>query len=405
MRPVDNMLKNAQGRVRFHMPGHKGTLDPYDMTELASTDDLYCAEGALREAERRIAKSAGAGDAILLTGGATAGNLTMLLYASTRYRTVDVPRTAHVSAVSGLILGDMEVGKSDAVFVTRPDYCGHACELPKAKFLMVDEAHGAHFNWWSEPQNAGRLGADLWVQSAHKTLPCLTGGAWLFMKDASLYPHLLHLLRMVMTSSPPFPILRSLDNARAFMDENGADALNSTVKLCDAFREQVNLLDGLSSPRMDDPTRLVVNVTGRGLTGFHAVSLLHEMGIDAEMGDAENVVFIATVCDKAESFDLLVSALSRLPFGNDALISVSPAYGIPRMRPRRAALSPIESIPLSRARGRIAARAAGLYPPGSAWLMPGDEITPEAIDALLSAEKAGAGLFGLPGGEISVVSE
>ena len=105
MRPIHEMLLQAQGHARFHMPGHKGALDPFDMTELPSTDDLYHPQGAIREAERRIAQAAGAGDAILLTGGATAGNLTMLLYASTRYRAIRMERTAHVSAVSGLVLG------------------------------------------------------------------------------------------------------------------------------------------------------------------------------------------------------------------------------------------------------------------------------------------------------------
>ena len=105
MRPIHEMLLQAQGHARFHMPGHKGALDPFDMTELPSTDDLYHPQGAIREAERWIAQAAGAGDAILLTGGATAGNLTMLLYASTRYRAIRMERTAHVSAVSGLVLG------------------------------------------------------------------------------------------------------------------------------------------------------------------------------------------------------------------------------------------------------------------------------------------------------------
>ena len=129
----------------------------------------------------------------------------MLLYASTRYRAIRMERTAHVSAVSGLVLGDMEVGESGAVFATRPDYFGRAGALPKADLLLVDEAHGAHFKLVGFAAQRRRLGADLWVQSAHKTLPALTGGAWLLMKDARLYPQLLHLLRMVMTSSPPFP--------------------------------------------------------------------------------------------------------------------------------------------------------------------------------------------------------
>ena len=405
MRPIHEMLLRAQGHARFHMPGHKGALDPFDMTELPSTDDLYHPQGAIREAERRIAQAAGAGDAILLTGGATAGNLTMLLYASTRYRAIRMERTAHVSAVSGLVLGDMEVGESGAVFATRPDYFGRAGALPKAELLLVDEAHGAHFNWWDSPPNAGQLGADLWVQSAHKTLPALTGGAWLLMKDARLYPQLLHLLRMVMTSSPPFPILRALDDARALMDERGAQLLEQTVARCDALRAKVNAMPSLTCPRMDDPTRIVVDVSGRGLTGFHAARLLGQMGVDVEMGGAREVVCIATVCDTPASFAKLEEALRRLPEGKDAPADFAPVYGVPRMRPRQAALAPIERVPLAQAAGRIAAQAAGLYPPGSAWLMPGDEIPPEAIEALEAARRAGAGTFGLADGEIAVVRQ
>ena len=83
----------------------------------------------------------------------------------------------------------------------------------------------------------------------------------------------------------------------------------------------------------------------------------------------------------------------------------APVYGVPRMRPRQAALAPIERIPLAQAAGRIAAQAAGLYPPGSAWLMPGDEIPQEAIEALEAARRAGAGTFGLADGEIAVVRQ
>ena len=90
------------------------------------------------------------------------------------------------------------------------------------------------------------------------------------MKDARLYPQLLHLLRMVMTSSPPFPILRARDDARALMDERGAQLLEQTVARCDALRAKVNAMPSLACPRMDDPTRIVVDVSGRGLTGFHA---------------------------------------------------------------------------------------------------------------------------------------
>ena len=225
------------------------------------------------------------------------------------------------------------------------------------------------------------------------------------MKDARLYPQLLHLLRMVMTSSPPFPILRALDDARALMDERGAQLLEQTVARCDALRAKVNALPGLACPRMDDPTRIVVDVSGRGLTGFHAARLLGQMGVDVEMGGAREVVCIATVCDTPASFAKLEEALRRLPEGKDAPADFAPVYGVPRMRPRQAALAPIERVPLAQAAGRIAAQAAGLYPPGSAWLMPGDEIPPEAIEALEAARRAGAGTFGLADGEIAVVRQ
>ena len=218
-----------------------------------------------------------------------------------------------------------------------------------------------------------------------------------------MYPQLLHLLRMVMTSSPPFPILRALDDARALMDECGAQLLEQTVARCDALRAKINSLPGLACPRMDDPTRIVVDVSGRKLTGFHAARLLEQMGVDVEMGGAREIVCIATVCDVQAAFAQLEDALRRLPEGEDAPVDFAPVYGVPRMRPRQAALSPIERVPLAQSGGRIAAQAVGLYPPGSAWLMPGDEIPLEAIEALCAAQHAGAGTFGLADGEIAVV--
>ena len=157
MRPIHEMLLRAQGHARFHMPGHKGALDPFD--EFAALVIDAMAYQICKSIGAMFAVLEGRVNAILLTGGATAGNLTMLLYASTRYRAIRMERTAHVSAVSGLVLGDMEVGESGAVFATRPDYFGRAGALPKADLLLVDEAHGAHFNWWDSPPNAGRLGA------------------------------------------------------------------------------------------------------------------------------------------------------------------------------------------------------------------------------------------------------
>ena len=190
------MLLAAKDRVRLHMPGHKGRLDPFDTTELPVTDDLYAPESGIRRAEEMAARAFGAAHTLMLTGGSTAGILAMLLAYVSPGEQVILPRNAHHSALSACVWGGLDAVFADelsqavarhpqarAVFVTRPDYYGRCMDLAPlcaqahaaGMRVLVDEAHGAHFAWWDQPQSAGRLGADAWVQSAHKTLPALNG--------------------------------------------------------------------------------------------------------------------------------------------------------------------------------------------------------------------------------------
>ena len=220
MRPVYDMLTVVSARRSGHMPGHKGcspfgAADLYalDTTELPNTDDLYAAEGGLREAMRLYAQAAGAAKTIFLHNGSTAGNHVMLQLYAREGETVLLPRNAHLSAVNACVLGGMRVkwipvrctpdgycylAEEDvlaalranpdarAMLLVRPDYYGGAmredvfrriaaaahCQGTK---VVVDEAHGAHFPWCDGMTSAGALGADAWVQSVHKTLMGLTG--------------------------------------------------------------------------------------------------------------------------------------------------------------------------------------------------------------------------------------
>ena len=422
MRPIDDMLKAAQGKTRFHMPGHKGRLEAVpaalDMTELPDTDDLYAPFSGIAEAERLLARSAGAGASILVPCGSTAGILAMILAFVRPGGRLLMRRDAHHSAQSACILADVEpvllppeadmatAAKEipcDAVFVTRPNFLGLVEPLPRADVpVLVDAAHGAHFSWWERPESALRAGADCAVESAHKTLGAYTGGAWLHLRRAGDEPRLRRMLRMVSTSSPSFLILRSLDEARAFMDEHGREALARLTNWCEDARGKLAAM-GFPCPNLGDPTRLYIRTDAKGLTGWEALSQLSELGVEMEMGDARGVVAIGSVYDRAEDYAALVEAFARLRPGPGAPEFPEPAYGVRALRPRAAALGKTRLVPLKEAAGEIAARAVGAYPPGCATAAPGERLTEACVEFLLASRAAGATLFGAEGGLVEVV--
>ena len=403
--PMEAMLLAAKDRVRLHMPGHKGRLDPFDTTELPVTDDLYAPESGIRRAEEMAARAFGAAHTLMLTGGSTAGILAMLLAYVLPGEQVILPRNAHHSALSACVWGGLDAVFADelsqavarhpqarAVFVTRPDYYGRCMDLAPlcaqahaaGMRVLVDEAHGAHFAWWDQPQSAGRLGADAWVQSAHKTLPALGGGAWLHLAEGMDARRARRFLRMVQTSSPPFPILRSLDNARAWMDAHGREALAALCAQIRVLRRRIEALGGYVCRDTDDPTRLVIETLGRGATGFAAQDALGERGVDVEMADDEGLVCILTPMDERTWYDRLVEALAPLPQGTPLARRPVPLPppGPRAMSVREAALAPQEATPLDRAEGRVAAVSAGLYPPGTPLVLPGERVTGPAVERL-----------------------
>lgn len=458
--PLMEALRAMEGRLSFHMPGHKGLrgeleLWPHmDVTELERTDDLYRPDGPIARAQELMAQSARAARTILLTNGSTCGVEAMLGYAARPGERVILPRASHLSAVSACALYGLEPVWVDAwadeggapftrgqdvleairrhpearaVLITRPDYFGRMLPLDgiaaaahaAGMLLLVDEAHGAHLNWLDgrtgvylpgggtagQRISALDMGADICVQSAHKTLSALTGGAWLHMAAGVDGERLLRMVALTQSSSPSFLIMASLDGARARMDERGAEELE---RLC-AWCEEVNAAcagEGLAPARgyfglPCDRTRLALDVTGRGISGYGAQRALDGQGIDIEMADARRIVMIATVADERDGLERLARALRKLPRGAGS--SSAPRVertgrGERRMGLREAALGPCRRVPLERAAGCVAARALGAYPPGVAECVPGEEISKEACERLCAARSRGAALFGLEQG-------
>ncbi len=449
-RPMHDMLMENKNRMSLHMPGHKGyppfEAEPVqwmDTTELPVTDDLYAPFGPIDTAQKLMAKEAGAGHTLMLTGGSTAGILTMLLYCAQPGDTVILPRNAHLSCMNGCILGDLhpvfvplqstedgyayapengflqaiaEHKKAKAVLVTRPDFYGGAVPLARIAAaahennmrLIVDEAHGAHWNWMQAIPNAGRYGADLWVQSAHKTLPALTAGSWLHLAEQEDMQRARRLLRMVQTSSPAFYILQSLDDARAFMAEKGAKALSNLCGLLRGFRDALPSLGYADAhslwkdqPLDFDPTRLVI-AAPQG--GYALAKHLQSAGIDVEMADDRRIVCILSVTDGEETFLRLKGALATMipePVSMPAGTSTGAIAGRALLSPRAAALSELVQVPAEKAAGCVSGASVGLYPPGIPLVVPGEVITPEIVARLNAAPEEAR--FGLQNGRFLCV--
>ena len=429
--PMGRMLERASGRVRMHMPGHKGRLPQdwmtgaMDQTETAMTDDLFAPCAGIARAQELYAQSAGAVHTLFLTGGSTSGMLAMVLSSVKEGGKLILPRNAHHSAISACVWGDIEPvfvsprvradgschmeaedvvsaikrhPQAKAVLVTRPDYYGQMTPLSqiaaqahaRGMHVLVDEAHGAHFPWQQGVKSALEEGADLCVQSAHKTLPALTGAAVLHMGAQVDPARVRRVLRMVHTSSPSFLILRTLDSARAWMDEHGGAALAALQERIDAFWRALGA--GYANAHAiwgdpADPLRVVIDVTGRGYTGWAVSEALSQAGVDAEMADECRVVFIPSVWDEPDWLARAAAALNALEQRAPIRTVLDWNESLPprAMRLRRAALGESESVPIAQAEGRICALSAGLYPPGVPLCTPGERFTQDILTQMQSA--------------------
>ena len=476
-RPMRDMLAGAADRLSLHMPGAQGRgpfgpVNPYrlETTELPATDDLYAPGGAIARAEALAARCAGAAHTLMLTGGSTAGVQAMLLYAAGGGGAVILPRNAHLSALHLCAVAGLEAvfarpaftssglcytpeesylealarrPDARALLVVRPDYYGAlhwpARAAARARALgipvLCDEAHGAHLNWDADVPTAGALGADVWVQSAHKTLPALNGAAWLHAGPGVDAARLRAMLRAVQTSSPSFVTLLALDDARAWMEHSGAEALARLKAAAARFHAQAAALgyaDGQDEPGWAyDRTRVVLTAPEGGYALSEALAA---RGVDVEMSDACRVVCILSPVDGPERLERLARALRDIaadgrregsdgtgaacgtaacaggsgteagmpgaacgtaacagggaegapPDGLRACRAGGGAAWLPPPAPaeravplREAFFAPSEAVPLERAAGRVSAVPAGPYPPGVALVTPGERVTEE----------------------------
>ena len=352
------------------MPGHKlgkgipcepaQNLLQLDVTEVAGTDNLHFPEGIIKEAQEQAAKAFGADSTFFLVNGSTCGVQAAIMSVCARGQKVIVGRDSHKSVASGIILSGAEPvfvypkfyeefsvsaeispesiedalranPDAVAVLITRPNYYGICSDIERisslvhscGKILIVDEAHGAHFAFSDRlPETALEHGADICIQSAHKTLPAVTQGAYLHVKGSRINMDRLRFnLSMLQTSSPSYIIMSYLDIARELMEQEGRQKLETLADIIARFNKEIEktgVYKVLSSDKpgikfIQDTSRLVINIEGLGISGYHAEKILREkFNTQVEMADFSNLVFIVTVADDCESIARLLDALKGL---------------------------------------------------------------------------------------------
>lgn len=433
----------AAASYPLHMPGHKRRMQPapglgcaaWDTTETAATDDLHEAEGILADAMGRTAALCGAARSWYLVNGSTVGLLAGIRALAPRGSEILAARNCHKAVYHAIELGGLTahwlVPPVDAAFgvygsiapaavkaaltahpgvrcvvLTSPTYEGVLSDIASISAichrhgvpLLVDEAHGAHLlplavsHGWQGGAVAG--GADLVVQSAHKTLPSLTQTALLHWNGGPLADpeEVERQLDVFETSSPSYPLMASLDGCTGLLAAQG-DALfaawrarlNRFFAAAERWRHIRLLCHGRDSVQNHplffgfDDSKLLLDI------GQEGAAFLRANGFEPEMVCGQNLLAMTSPCDEDAAFERLAALLTdydaALPGRSPALPGTLPLPGRAVCTIEAALLRPFADIPLAQAAGRTAAEYVWAYPPGVPLLAPGEEVTPDFVAA------------------------
>ena len=426
--PIYDFVKEYAERVpsRFHMPGHKGKsflgCESFDITEISGADALYSADGIIEESENNATRLFGSAHTFYSAEGSTLAIKAMIALAVSGKEKGERPvvmaaRNAHKSFVYACALLDIDViwlysddkdhlcsarisaeeiesalrvgEKPDAVYLTSPDYLGNIADVKgiskvcKAHGipLLVDNAHGAYLRFLSPSQHPISLGADMCCDSAHKTLPSLTGGAYLHISKNANSEYLSfarNMLAVFASTSPSYLILESLDICNKYLSENYGDRLSKTVARLNGLKSR--LADVGFEILESEPLKLVIKISKFGYTGFEAAEILKKKNIEIEFFDGEYTVFMVTPENTAEDFERLETALFGLK-RKDALpeLFMRLVRGVKRMSVRDAVFSKKEKISVDNAIGRVSATPTVSCPPAIPIVVSGEVITAEAV--------------------------
>lgn len=474
------------------MPGHKrnpesGEMADFyriDITEIDGFDNLHHAEGMIKEAQERANRLYGARETYFLVNGSTCGVLAAIMSVTQPGDEILIARNCHKAVYHAVILQGLrphyyypgiiqEYGIYDgvdaekignlldeypackAVVITSPTYEGIISDIQAAaraahergRVLIVDEAHGAHlglcgrerlddttYEAGSAPlgngqQGAVAAGADLVIHSLHKTLPAMTQTALLHVNGSLVdRDRLRRYLTMLLSSSPSYVLMASMDSCVRFLEEHGKERFAFFQAQYDKFYKKTALCRHLHIGKMTDVSekgyhltawdigKIVISTKGTTMNGLQLYDILRQKyHLQMEMTADTFVLAMMTVMDTEEGWQRLADAICAIddriekesPSEEDTIYSQSSAaHAKVLMIPSQAFHSIQEEIALEDAAGRTAADFINLYPPGIPLIVPGEVIDRVVIRKLKESLQLGLTVQGISeSGKIRVVRE
>ncbi|MBI3430297.1 MAG: aminotransferase class V-fold PLP-dependent enzyme [Actinobacteria bacterium] len=434
----------------FMTPGHKqraslldeglGRVVDSDIPLFGGLDEMKLTKGVLKQAERLAAQLWGGDWVRFTTGGSTHANQAILLSLGKPGDKVAVTRTAHRSVITALVLAGLEplwlcpeidaltgvpIGialsefervlpqKPIALLLTEPGYLGTLSDLPplinrahqNGIPVIIDAAWGGHFGFHPAlPKNPMEIGADAFVTSIHKALPGYSASAIAVAKTELLNRARLEQgFESTHTTSPAGAPLASIDGVRALLELRGEELLGTLLenislfrtRMCDEFGSEILLTPADFATDRFDPAKLVLRANILGADGLAIENELIPNGVRVEMADRDTLIFHATIADSASTFNQLANALIPILQRNigprresSSAISWSIKPTIARST-RDAYFAESEMVTVKDAINRISADLIAPYPPGVPVLAPGEIITQEILDGLISAKSDG----------------
>ncbi len=422
-------------KARLHMPGHKGAdvlgFEKFDITEIEGADDLANPKGIILESENNATALFDTGHSYFVTGGSSQSIKAMIYLAKLNSKTnsnlILAGRNAHKAFLHSVSLLDIDVKwlypsenetdsicscrinakdleealktcakKPMAVYITTPDYLGGMCDvLSLSKVckkhdvpLLIDNAHGAYLKFLSEDMHPISLGADMVCDSAHKTLPSITGAAYLHVSKNINFDYEKRIRQAISyfgSSSPSYLILQSLDKLNEILTGNFKHDLDDTVKKIDELK---NFLMGKSvKVLLTDKLKLTIDSYKSGYTSSQIKKMLDENDIVIEYMDKRYIVLMFTPYNKQEDFEKIYAAFSNFvqkePLACDAL-EFSKASQVISFN--KALFSNFETLKVEDAKGRVCASCAVSCPPAIPIVISGELISDEVVHMLKKYE-------------------
>ena len=429
--PIADFVKTYAERntTRLHIPGHKGQsflgCELWDITEISGADSLYEADGIIAESEANAAKLFDSKCTLFSTEGSSQCIRAMLYLAmlngQNRNRTEKRPaiaaaRNVHKAFIYAATLLDLDViwlwpekitssicsciisqkqveevlnehQEVIAVYLTSPDYLGAQADIhaiaevchKKNVVLAVDNAHGAYLKFLEHSKHPLDLGADICCDSAHKTLPVLTGGAYLHISKNA--PEILEeqakrAMELFGSTSPSYLIMTSLDLCNRYLTENYSERLKGMIEICSGCCKELERLGWrvLES----DPLKITIEIPN-GISNLELTKRLRDKGIECEYADQNYIVFMLTPENTKQDLERLVSGLGKNQhvYKEKEYLSVNPTTQ--KMSIREAMFAIPETITLSEAENRICRVPTVSCPPAIPIAVPGEVITKELI--------------------------